>query len=184
MPERGEHPSTMLRHSQELRVPNASLYTPSAEAVASIAGALETLLAGDETITFGMQAGRLSRAPQRERESAWVGDMAWYLITDTKLVLEIAVKASPATEGGWVTVVTRSRRWPLADLRLVEIEETRPPAPNDLSAKVRLGFGGGDVLAIDSAGIRPLTRGAQDDLRGPEQVTIVREFVARVIGRS
>jgi len=180
MPEQKDSILIALQQRQELTFAGGRLHTPSAEVAAVVADTLKCFRGGDETISIsmGLQTGKLTSAPQRGGVG-WVGEMSWYLVQN-RAFLEIAVTAAAPKGLDWITMETRSRRWPLSELRLVEIAETRPPSPNHASAKVMLTFGNGDTVVIDSAGIQALER-RTTELVGHEQVAIAREFVGSLL---
>jgi hypothetical protein len=174
MPEQKDAMLTALQQRQELQFAGGRLHTPSPEVAAAIGDTLKCFLGRDETIQTGLQTGKMSRAPQR---AGWTGNMSWYLIVP-KALLEIEVTATLG-EGQWTTTVTRAKRWPLRILRWSQIEETRLPSPNDVSAKVTLAFGDA-LLTIESTAIQSLdipTREAES----AEQGRIAREFLAQLV---
>jgi len=168
----------MLRSQQGFELPGVGrLYTPSAEGAAAIADALHSLLGDGDTITAGIQTGKLTAGQQRP--TAWVGEMTWHLLSNGTTGRALIVIGLTATlDGQWITSVTSSKRWPLSELRRSEIEETRPRDWNNVSARVTLKFGD-DVVTIDSTGVQPLRGSAE--LGGREQAVIAREFLAKIL---
>jgi hypothetical protein len=134
---------TQLRQSEHVVFPPyAELWAPAPDIVADNVG---LLMSPGESVRYALQLGEFTESPRRKNE--WLGDVTWYLATD-EAMLRLEISVTPSNQ--WTHTVVRCRRWQLATIRWIELEDTHPGAPGDRSCRLTVSFGEEEGLILES----------------------------------
>jgi hypothetical protein len=132
--------------------PYSELWAPAPDIVANT---VRLLISPSERIHYAIQFEEWTRTDDERQH-----DVTWYLATDTAL-LRVEISAEPDDHGS--RAVVRCRRWPLAAVKWMELEDTPPAAQGNRSCRLTVSFGEEEKLILESG---PVERNTPRNTRG------------------